>query len=308
MYAIYLIIGGLAIYPIYSSHKKSYEPIKSIMIKILLVIIILTSVSYLLYWFFEILLQIPEPTIGYNLKFSYITGFLTMVVQLLFLMHVHTLKRFYSLGFVWVFYTVIALYQVESTSHVVVSTTILSATLIIFFIRLGLKKRNGEIISFGFYCVCYVFGEFLHYPLHMDVWFIKSGLPGSFLGFICINLGSWGILDKILFRISKSSNDTRVKHNNHAISGTFDVKSIKINNKRDLFNISKFRRRKNVFIECPVCAESGFYTCPAEVLKNRHDQDSGLISMVVPGGAICPHEFVVYLDKKLDVKGYNLNK
>ncbi len=61
---------------------------------------------------------------------------------------------------------------------------------------------------------------------------------------------------------------------------------------------------EHLLLSCPACGESSYYKVTPE-LQTRCKTSSGqLITIFIRSGVVCDHAFIAYIDKHLDVRGY----
>jgi hypothetical protein len=57
----------------------------------------------------------------------------------------------------------------------------------------------------------------------------------------------------------------------------------------------------SVLVRCPSCSENGYIDVSEE---NLQDVKRGLLAVNIPPDIICPHSFIVYIDKNLKIRDY----
>ncbi|MHA1731365.1 MAG: hypothetical protein ACTSU5_05450 [Promethearchaeota archaeon] len=56
----------------------------------------------------------------------------------------------------------------------------------------------------------------------------------------------------------------------------------------------------SIFVTCKKCGQNGYIQLPPEV----HLLSNGLRNILVPAGTLCSHDFLVFIDKNCQVRGY----
>ena len=59
---------------------------------------------------------------------------------------------------------------------------------------------------------------------------------------------------------------------------------------------------KKVILECPSCHATKMQKLPKELMEKRNQSSKGVVTILIPEGAICPHLFLVYIDKNFSVR------
>ena len=68
---------------------------------------------------------------------------------------------------------------------------------------------------------------------------------------------------------------------------------------RSIFVDENLQKAFKVEITCPICKKNGKVNVPKNILK-----DHGLTTISIPTNSLCGHNFQVFLDQQLKVRGY----
>ena len=59
---------------------------------------------------------------------------------------------------------------------------------------------------------------------------------------------------------------------------------------------------KSITLECPTCGVTKRQKIPKEIVDKRNQSKKGIVTILIPQNAICPHLFLVYMDTNFKVR------
>ncbi|MHA1522292.1 MAG: ATP-binding protein [Promethearchaeota archaeon] len=65
-------------------------------------------------------------------------------------------------------------------------------------------------------------------------------------------------------------------------------------------------RNKMILISCPICHKATFYSISPQILELCRQEASGMVSIYIQRNLTCQHSYLVYVDKMLNVRRYEM--
>lgn len=286
--------GILSIIPLTRKNRKNYNPINSAFIRMIIAILILESMR-----FFVLFLEFDDIfVIGYELRLTYILGFAVIMVRFLFFFYLQHWSYHYALPIIWWIFTLVSLAEINNQMIRAVNSTILPILLIIFFLRKGVKNRDGNIFAIGLFELSFTIGAmFIYSPIsvfsEMFIFMVVT------LGFILLNLGTWDILVKAIFY----DKEREKKIKSAWISQMIQVPTGRQKQVQVAAVVQEAIAR--VHLECPICGADKRHVLSPKFVRDRKTNPKGIVRMLVDEGTICDHAFIAYLDRGFKARGYD---
>ncbi|MFX0101279.1 MAG: hypothetical protein ACFFCS_17025 [Candidatus Hodarchaeota archaeon] len=296
MFAVLIVTGIIAIIPVTKKNKQSYNVINTNFMWVLRLILVLYSLHYTVYSYGSIYLEEGQLTIGKGFKVMYLVMALIQVVQVTFTVYLYKKENAYTLpAVIALFIMVYTVTNGNTVPYIIFSTTTGLITIISFLVK-GKKNRDGTLFGFGLLIFLIYFTDIAR--ILADV--LQPGnttseffmFTGQVSGFVFLSLGTWGVYERHF--LYDKEREAKIKSS--WISQMIVKDSAKIQKQTYI--------ARKMFLECPVCHQTGRHVASSEEVRLRYQNSKGIVKITIPEETICPHSISIYVDRKYSVRGY----
>nr|MDO8119026.1 hypothetical protein [Candidatus Sigynarchaeota archaeon] len=302
LYVALTILSFMAMLPVYNKNKMHFNPINNAYMSVIFAMWVTQTFGFVGAQFDRFVLGQPL-VIGAALDVSFITGFGLQAILLLFFLYIKNWKIHYPLPLAWVFFIIIGLIEFDNSIPTIISSIIISSVIITYFLRKGIKNRDGNLFAFGMFMVSFTLVEFI---IHQPGSTMESSLAilGPLFGMVALNFGTWGWLDRNVFydrELERKIKDTWVSKMMGSVVA--QKKPATVHDGRMGIHA---RVSKQVMLECPFCHSRNEYLFPADIVAARASNTRGIEKIMIDKEKICEHAFSIYVDRNFDVRGYSV--
>ncbi len=301
LYAALTLLSFTAMLPVYNKNKMHFNPINNAYLSVIFAMWVTQTFGFAGAQFDRFVWGQPI-VIGAALDVTFITGFGLQAILLWFFLYIKNWKMHYPLPLAWVFFIILGLIEFDNGIPTIISSIIISTVVITYFIRKGIKNRDGNLFAFGMFMVCFTLFEFM---IHRPGSTMDSSLTvlGPLFGMIALNFGTWGWLDRNVFYDRDRERQIKDTWISKLVTKTSTVSR---QTPTRPFGGSAGSMSKHVLLECPFCHSKNQYLFPPDVVAARAINTKGVEKILIDKEKICEHSFSIYVDRNFDVRGYSV--